>query len=71
MRAIAPFMFPCVLVGCISHTSRESQGPDFTSACAGKSAKIEEICGSAGIQSCSCEAAARKGMDYSCACKKP
>jgi hypothetical protein len=70
MRPIL-LLLPWLLAGCISYTSSESKAPDFSAACAGKEAQCKELCGSVGIQTYSCKAAPREGMDYKCECKKP
>lgn len=59
------------LSGCISFNSSESQAPDYAPFCQNKEAQCREICGDHGVQSFSCKAAPREGMDYSCQCKKP
>ena len=60
------------LAGCISFNSSESPAaPDYISACLDKEAQCQQICADVGVQSFSCKAAPREGMDYKCECKKP
>jgi hypothetical protein len=59
------------LAGCISFSSSESPAaPDYIAACQDKEAQCRQICADAGVQSFSCRAAPREGMDYKCECKK-
>jgi hypothetical protein len=59
------------LTGCISFNSSDSETPDYASFCESKEAQCREICGSEGIQTFSCKAAPREGLDFKCECKKP
>jgi len=58
------------LAGCISFNSSEPGTPDYASYCENKEAQCREICGSEGIQTFSCKAAPREGLDFKCECKK-
>jgi hypothetical protein len=61
-----------LLAGCISFSSTESPTPpDYAAFCQDKEALCRSICGDAGVQTFSCKAAPREGVDYQCQCKKP
>ncbi len=63
---------PALLAGCISFNSSESPAaPDYATFCQDKEAQCREICGDVGVQTFSCKAAPREGLDYQCQCKKP
>ena len=66
-------LFPAALLaGCLSFGSGESPAtPDYAAFCQEKEALCREVCGSAGVQSFSCKAAPREGLEYQCQCKKP
>ena len=61
-----------LLAGCISFNSSETPtAPDYAAFCQDKEARCKEICSDAGVQTFSCKAAPREGLDYQCQCKKP
>lgn len=66
-------LFPAVLLaGCISLSSTESPAaPDYAGFCREKEAQCKEICSNVGVQSFSCKAAPREGLEYHCQCKTP
>lgn len=69
-----PFLLllPALLAGCISFSSSEpAAAPDYAAFCQEKETLCREICGSAGVQSFSCKAAPREGLEYQCRCKQP
>lgn len=71
MRLIL-LLLPALLAGCISLSSSESPvAPDYAAFCQDKETLCREICGAAGVQSFSCKAAPREGLEYQCQCKKP
>ena len=60
-----------LLAGCISFNSSESPAaPDHIAACRDKEAQCKQTCADVGVQSFSCKATPREGMDYKCECKK-
>ena len=71
MRLVAPLALAWLLTGCVSYTNSAAREPHGAVACADKEASCKEICGPTGIQSYSCRATPREGMDYKCECKKP
>ncbi len=72
MKLLFSLLFALPLAGCISFSSSESPSDrDYAAFCANKETQCREICGDAGVQSFSCKAAPREGLDYSCQCKKP
>ena len=61
-----------LLAGCISLSSSESPAaPDYAAFCQEKETQCKEICGNVGVQSFSCRAAPREGLEYQCQCSKP
>ena len=61
-----------LLAGCISFSSSEpASAPDYAAFCQEKETQCREICADAGVQSFSCKAAPREGLEYQCQCKKP
>lgn len=71
MKSLYSLLLVVPLAGCISFNSSESGSPDYAAFCESKEAQCREICGPAGIQTFSCKAAPREGLDFKCECKKP
>lgn len=71
MKHLISMLLIVPLAGCISFNSSESATPDYTAYCEGKETQCREICGAEGIQTFSCKAAPREGLDFKCECKKP
>lgn len=71
MKHLLSLLLIAPLAGCISFNSSEPGTPDYASYCENKEAQCREICGSEGIQTFSCKAAPREGLDFKCECKKP
>ena len=71
LRTLISFSSLTLLAGCISFSSSESPAaPDYITACQDKEAQCKQICADVGVQSFSCKATPREGMDYKCECKK-
>jgi hypothetical protein len=71
IRLLYLFTVSALLAGCISFSSSESPAaPDYAAFCQDKDAQCRAICGDAGVQTFSCRAAPREGVDYQCQCKK-
>jgi hypothetical protein len=72
MRPLLLLSLASLLTGCISFSSSEPPAqPDYIAFCQNKEAQCKDICGDAGVQTFSCKAAPREGLDYQCQCKKP
>jgi hypothetical protein len=71
MRTLLLLSLASLLTGCISFNSSESPAaPDYVAFCQQKEAQCKQICADAGVQSFSCRAAPREGLEYQCQCKK-
>jgi hypothetical protein len=72
IRSLYLLAVPILLAGCIFFSSSESPAAtDYAAFCLDKDAQCRAICGDAGVQTFSCRAAPREGVDYQCQCKKP
>ena len=72
LRTLFSFSSLAFLTGCISFNSSEPpSAPDYISVCQDKEAQCKQICADVGVQTFSCKAAPREGMDYKFECKKP
>lgn len=71
MKKLISLLLALPLAGCISFSSSESESPDYVAFCENKEAQCREICQAEGLQSFSCKAAPREGLDFKCECKKP
>ncbi len=71
MKTLYALLLALPLTGCISFNTSESKVPDYAGFCESKEAQCREICGTEGVQTFSCKAAPREGMDFKCECKKP
>jgi hypothetical protein len=72
LRTLLAVSALALLAGCISFSSSESpELPDYMAFCQDKEAQCKQVCGDMGVQSFSCKAAPREGMEYKCECKKP
>jgi hypothetical protein len=69
MKFLIFLLLALPMAGCISFSSSESATPDYATFCENKEAQCREICGAAGIQTFSCKAAPREGLDFRCECK--
>ncbi len=71
-RCLFALSLSVLLAGCISFNTTESPGvPDYQAVCQDKETQCKAICADLGVQSFSCKAAPREGMEYRCECKKP
>ena len=71
LRTLITLSSLAILAGCISFNSSESPAaPDYIAACQDKEAQCKQICADVGVQSFSCKAGSREGMDYKCECRK-
>jgi hypothetical protein len=72
LRTLLAFSTLAVLAGCVSFNASEpAEAPDYMAFCQDKEAQCKQICSDAGVQSFSCKAAPREGLEYKCECKKP
>lgn len=59
-----------MIAGCLSISSTsETPMPDLANACHGREQLCRELCGSAGVQSFTCNARAGVSFDYRCECR--
>ncbi len=59
-----------LLGGCLSISSTsETPVPDVANACQGREQICRELCGSAGVQSFTCNARQGTGFEYRCECR--
>ena len=71
LRTLVSISMLALLAGCISLSSSETPAaPDYMAFCQDKEAQCKQICEDVGVQSFSCKAAPREGLDYKCECKK-
>jgi len=59
------------LGGCLSISSTKSPEAVVVDPCSGKEQSCRDLCGSAGVQSFSCDAKPGEAMHYKCECRKP
>lgn len=72
MRTLLLLPLAALFSGCISFSSSEPpSAPDYVAFCQEKETQCKAICSDVGVQSFSCKAAPREGLDYQCQCKKP
>lgn len=73
MMKNTPFLIalPALLLsGCLSISTSETPAPDVSAnACQGREEVCRELCGSAGVQSFSCNARTGVSFDYRCECR--
>lgn len=59
-----------LLGGCLSISTSETPSPDVSAnACQGREQLCRELCGSAGVQSFTCNARTGVSFDYRCECR--
>lgn len=69
---LAGLLAAALLAGCVSFNSSESPAaPDYAAFCQDKESQCREVCGSVGVQSFSCKAVPREGLEYRCQCRQP
>ena len=74
MRTLLLLPLAALFSGCISFSSSDSPSApdyDYVAFCQEKETQCKDICSDVGVQSFSCKAAPREGLDYQCQCKKP
>lgn len=71
MKHVSLLLLMLPLAGCISFNSSESASPDYAAYCETKEAQCREICSPEGVQTFSCKAAPREGLEFKCECRKP
>lgn len=67
--ALSVTLAAMLLGGCLSISTSEAPVPEAVNACQGREQQCRELCGSAGVQSFSCNAKPGEGFDYRCTCR--